>query len=428
MTDEMQLWSKETNPETGEKFEAFLKYLKVAHNGSMDVEGFLHSGYGREFARRLQVRFTYEGDAMGAEAEKYYRSIGLKKELFELDDYYERWSLFTPLEMEAAEKGKLYPLVFSHHGGGSSIETDEFSSGYMQIAGREKFMVAFLQNSNWENTLRILDFIAQNYPLDRERVYISGFSQGGYQTHSLYFRAPERVTAVAPCGNDIFRPWDNFDILYTEAEMEHLREVFVPFFQMTGVVEASGFVPLTGWRPRKDWNDVGNPETFTDPRKNDDLDPTRMHDPNRGFKDPSRLRMKVGNTWSQCTPPTPPEGVEIFDWMMGRINRRMWLLGCEPRDKERCRSFQDTPEDELHHVLGIYGDRERTEVHYGYKHYTVDMWNRDGIHAFRYVSVENCPHWPYLMMGELAWNFFKQFWRDSATGRIVEDVYNQGRR
>jgi pimeloyl-ACP methyl ester carboxylesterase len=416
----MAYWSKKTNPDTGAKFEAFYTYLKVAHNGGMDLDRFIQGAYGEEFARRLEIRFKLEDNAMGKEAMEYFNSLNLQKRLFDGNDYYERWSLFTPLNMKS---GKKYPLVFSHHGGGSSIETDEFSSGYIRFAGKEGFMVAFLQNTNRENVNRVLDFIGENYPLDTGRIYISGFSQGGYQTHSAYFRNPEKFAAVAPCGNDIYRPWDNFDTPYTEAEEENLRRVLVPFFQMTGSVEASSFIPLTDWKPRKDWNDVGNPETFIDPRKNDDLDPTRMHDPSRGYRDPSRLRLKQGHSWSQCTPPSPPPGMDIHHWMMGRINRRMYLLGCERRDEERCLSYADTPEDALHHTIGIYGDKELTVSHFGAKHYSVDIWNKDGLNAFRYVTAENCPHWPYLMMGELAWNFFKQFRRDSKSGKIIEDTY-----
>lgn len=417
-------WHQEDNGPFADKFRSFHQYLSVAHNGMMDLRGFLGSEYGTEFAKRLELRFRYEDNAMGAETLAYYESLGMKKEMFRGEDYYERWVLLTPLEMytEAGE-GKKYPLVFSHHGGGASIETDEFSTGYHLIAGKEKFMVAYLQNSNWRNTLKILDEIGERYPLDSERVYVSGFSQGGYQTHSLYFRAPERLAAVAPCGNDIMRYWDNDDVPYTQEEMEHLKETFLPFFQMTGAVEASSFVPLTNWRPRKDWNDVGNPETHLDPRKNDDQDPTRIHDPNRGYRDPARLRKKQGHSWSQCTPPTPPVGRDIHDWMMERINTRMWLLDCAPRDPDTCIGYRLKPEDKLHHTIGIYGDREETRCYYGYRHDVVDIDNADGIHAFRYVTVENSPHWPYLMMGSMAWEFFRQFRRDSKTGKIVQETY-----
>jgi hypothetical protein len=88
-----------------------------------------------------------------------------------------------------------------------------------------------------------------------------------------------------------------------------------------------------------------------------------------------------------------------------------------------CLSYADTPEDDLHHIIGIYGDKETIVSYFGVKHYIVDIRNKDGFHAFRYVSAENCPHWPYLMMGELAWDFFKQFRRDKVTKKIVADPY-----
>jgi hypothetical protein len=256
-------------------------------------------------------------------------------------------------------------------------------------------------------------------------VYISGFSQGGYQTHSAYFRIPQKITAVAPCGNDIYRAWDNFDIPYTQQEHDRLREVLVPFFQMTGCVEASSFVPLTDWRPRKQWAEIGRSDTHIDPRANDDLDPTRMHGAGVGYRDPVRQRTQPGVKWGQCTPPTPPEGMDKHEWMMSRINTRMGLLGCEPRNPRACLAYASTPEDELHHVIGIYGDREKINTYFGYKHYTLDIFDRNGLNTFRYITVENCPHWPYLMMGELAWQFFSQFRRDTTTGKIVADPYRR---
>lgn len=109
--------------------------------------------------------------------------------------------------------------------------------------------------------------------------------------------------------------------------------------------------------------------------------------------------------------------------MIGRLNKRMDTLNCEPRDSKTCISYLNTPEDELHHVLGFYGDKEEIIWHYGYKYYTLNIWNREHINAFRYVAVENNPHWPPVLMAELLWDFFKQFRRDGKTGKIVEEEY-----
>jgi hypothetical protein len=411
-------WSVKTNPKNGEKYETFYKYLKTAHNGNMDVDDYCFGEWGAELVKRLEVRFTYESNIMGEAAEKFYESLRLKAEIYNPDDFYDRWMIFTPVVMYSSSGAhRKYPIVFSHHGGGASIEDDIFSTGYINIAGKEEFIVVFLQNTNWENMVKRLDEIASKYPVDLERVYISGFSQGSYQTHSAYFRVPEKFAAVAPCSSDIFRPWDNFDKPYTETEYNHLREVFVPYFQMVGSVEASSFVPLTLWRPRKDWGLITGPATYKDPRANPDIDPTRMHG-EAGYVDPARIKDRP--KWSQCTPPKPPEGADIHEWMMGRINKRMWTLGCEERDPVRCVGFENDSKDELHHIIGIYGDKEDIRTYYGYKHYVLDILNKDGIHAFRYVVVQNNPHHQSLKMGDLAWEFFKKFRRDSGTGKIVE--------
>lgn len=404
----LDYWSEETNPETGKKFEAFLRYLRTAHNGNADIDALIDSPYGEELAKNLQTRFTYEGNSMGEAALEYYRSIGLKKEMFENEDYYTRWVLLTPLEMYTKKgKNKKYPLVFYNHGGSNAIETDEFSMGLQQIAGKEKFMVAYLQNTNWQNTDRVFGIIAEKYPLDKERVYMFGYSQGGYQTTSTYFRIPEKFAAVAPCGNDIYRTYDNFNVPYTEEETARLKEVFIPFMQVVGACEASSFAPVNDWKPRKDWGIEVSGETFVDSRRDDSRDPTRIHGGRRRFSDM----------------PVPPDGEDKHEWMIKRLNMRMDTLGCEPRDAEKCISYLNTPEDELHHVVGFYGDKEEIAEYFGYKHYIVDIWNKDKINAFRYVVVENSPHWPPVMMARLVWDFFKQFRRDSLTGKIVADEY-----
>lgn len=177
--------------------------------------------------------------------------------------------------------------------------------------------------------------------------------------------------------------------------------------QIVGCCEASSFVPVNDWKPRKDWGRESGGEPYVNPRRDDEKDPTRIHGGRRRFSDL----------------PEPPEGVDKHRWMMERLNMRMDSLGCEQRDENQCIGYLDMPEDEFHHVLGFYGDEEKIEYYYGYKHYTVNIWNRDGINAFRYVAVENSPHWVPVMTGPLVWDFFRQFRRDQVTGKIVADLY-----
>lgn len=393
----------------------FHGYLYTVNNGSMDVEGFLDSEYGKETARRLMIRSRIEKDP--AEAKRYYASIGLNKEYFDWDDYYDRWTLLTPREIEP---GRAYPLVFWLHGGGNSIEAEENMTGFADIAAQEGFLLACPQNTNPEKVLQIIERVARQYPLDRGRVYLCGFSQGGAQCHGAYFRNPEKFAACVTTGNDIWRPWDNFAETYTEAEIEKTRRFRVPLMQMCGQVEPFPYAPLNSWSPRRPPRQMpwGRPDTFEHPGKDDDLDPTRIHDLTKGKFDAVFGRADQ-HKWRMAPNYEPEPGSDYTDFAMKRVNFRMELLDCEPRDPEVCRGYLQEHQDTVHRVTGIYGDYEAVEYHYGYRHYTVGVRDRQGHEVYRFVCVQNTPHWPQLSMGELGWKFLKRFSRDPETGELI---------
>lgn len=405
--NELDLWSRATNSETGLKFEAYYDNLNVTHNGDADIPAFIQSEFGKATARMLLTRFTYEEDPMGEAAIEYMAGFGLKKEMFEADDYYTRYEVLTPFSMYEEGNTHQYPLVIANHGGSMPIEYEEYSFGLHEIAAKEGFMILMLQNTNWENVDRVLEILKKKYPVDPERVYMVGYSQGGYQVTSTFFRIPEKLAAVAPCGNDIFRTYDNFNVPYTLDEYLKVKRLLVPVMQIVGAHEASSFVPVNSWRPRKDWGHDQGPDIFTPPGRDDERDPTRIHGGRRRFSDNM----------------VPPEGADISKWMISRLNLRMDSLNCEPRDEATCISYLNHPEDEFHHLFGFYGDEEKILTLYDYKHYIMNIWNRDGINAFRYCIIENSPHMIPITTGVLVWDFFKQFKRDQTTGKLIVEDY-----
>lgn len=74
-------------------------------------------------------------------------------------------------------------------------------------------------------------------------------------------------------------------------------------------------------------------------------------------------------------------------------------------------------------MLGFCGDHEEIRSYHGIRHFIADKRNAGGVTAYRYVAVDKNPHWPLLMMAELSWEFFKNYRRDTGTGRIVVDPY-----
>lgn len=404
------IWAPTGDIDVDDKMSDVADYLKIANNGrGADSAAFMNSEYGQRYGELIKLGFKYEEKPTNAAISEFYAKLGLNRQMYENTDYYKRWLLITPKELETqSAKQKKYPLVFVNHGGSVPIPTDEFQCGWWQVAADERLMVVMLQNTNWKNVERVLDLLEELYPVDTERVYMTGESQGGYEATSALFRMPERITSVVTCGNDIWRDWDNFNINFTKKEKRNLKDTFVPFMQIVGQYEASSFAPVNDWHARKEWGHHADlSHTYIDPRRDDSRDPTHIVGGKRPF---SNL-------------PEPPVGVDKHEWMIDRLNTRLASLGCVPRDMATCISYLNNSEENLHKVIGFYGDKEQTMIFYGYKHWRIDINNIDGLDAFRYVVVENSGHhWP-VMAAKLGWNFMKQFRRDSLTGEIIADNY-----
>ena len=406
----MNYWSKETNLISGEYIEEILKYLRWANNDSGNMDDFISSPYGEQFAIRLDREYRYGLNSMGAETKAFYEGMGLKRLLFDDEHFYTRWVLLVPLDADTQMgKDRRYPLVIVNRAGNDPVERTEFSTGFNEIAGREGFMVLYPQNTDPAYVEKLLERVSREFPVDRERVYVTGYSSGGQQTTAAAFAFPEKLAAHAPCGNDIYRNMNLAFHVYTKEEEERLKKARLPFMQTVGCCEHSNIVPLNQWKPKLF---KGGGRMFlnlpTDPRAALEQDPTDV----------------AGGKFAA---PKPPEDADTRVWMVEQLNRRLDLLGCAPREIGKCLAFADAPEDELHHMLGFYGDREKIRSYYGYKHYTVDIFSEDHINMFRYSAVENSPHSPGVMMGELVWEFFRQFRRDSVTGEIVEEEYRYSR-
>lgn len=100
-------------------------------------------------------------------------------------------------------------LVLNFHGLGSNGVESEFYSGLVPVAGREGFLVASPDgiNRSWLLTPGVNDItftrdlvegIAEFACVDRDRVYATGISNGGFMSAALACFAGDLVAAVAP--------------------------------------------------------------------------------------------------------------------------------------------------------------------------------------------------------------------------------------
>lgn len=411
----LDLFSSGKNPETGAWYAYERSALEAAHNGTADIDKLLATEYGELITEQLTLRLRFGTEDGTEKTVEYLKEFGIRAEIHDDGDFFSRWGMFLPDNVKNNSEKK-YPLIIVN---GNSPEKTAFDFGFYKICKKEQFLYMSCRNHNWEHISELLEDVTTAYPVDRERVYICGYSYMGYQATSAFMHLPHKFAAAAPCGNDIFRDKDNFLNPYKEDELASLRHHLVPFIQLVGACEASNFVPLNDWHIRAHWGNPKKPEglqeLWRDPRDIQVLDPTI---------NPIRRRPDGS---IQATPPSampaPPEGMDRHIWMLSRLNKRLNLLGCAPRDMEKCIAYLDHPEDELHHVLGFYADTEETTEIYGLKHYVANIFNKDGINAFRYICLENYPHFVPPAGGQLLWDFFKQFRRDRATGRIICDEY-----
>ena len=160
-----------------------------------------------------------------------------------------------------------YPLILHLHGAGERGRNLELvrNFGLSRICQRDPafpFIVASPQcpeNDFWRTDVlfALLDELCEKYPIDPERIYVSGASMGGYGTWALAAHDPSRFAAIAPiCGRAAG--------LWTWALTK------LPIWVFHGALDP--VVPLDeSARLVKDLQALGNPVKFT-------IYPTALHD------------------------------------------------------------------------------------------------------------------------------------------------------
>jgi len=114
------------------------------------------------------------------------------------------------------------PLVFNLHGTGGSAERQELLTGMSAVADEKQFLVAggmakykfpdgrMAGNVTWnvnlvpdevndvEYILAAIDAVDRKVPVDRNRVYLTGFSGGARMSSRLACELSDKIAAVAP--------------------------------------------------------------------------------------------------------------------------------------------------------------------------------------------------------------------------------------
>jgi predicted peptidase len=130
--------------------------------------------------------------------------------------------LHLPPGMDKARKGTRWPLILFLHGMGErggdlkAIRTQGLAAR-LEKDDSLPFIVVSPQcplDSWWDlhlDTLsQMVDKMVTTYPVDPQRVYLTGLSMGGYGTWALAAKRPDQFAAIAPiCGGLMF--WHDLD-------------------------------------------------------------------------------------------------------------------------------------------------------------------------------------------------------------------------
>ncbi|NOZ35218.1 MAG: prolyl oligopeptidase family serine peptidase [Chlorobi bacterium] len=148
---------------------------------------------------------------------------GLFTETVNVDRQTRRYAIYIPDNIE----NFTVPIVFELHGGGIYIEDMTGESGYktpyklwMNLADNNKFIVVYPEGLNgsygkptWNDCRAnsqvssdaddvhfisfLIDKIAEEYKIDRSRIYVSGTSNGGLMALRLAVQLSDKIAAVA---------------------------------------------------------------------------------------------------------------------------------------------------------------------------------------------------------------------------------------
>lgn len=118
--------------------------------------------------------------------------------------------LFTPSNTELQENGKFPLIVFLHGAGerGDSINLVKVHGPPKLVEKNKEFPFIVLSpqcaEGDWWEANRVdmlIDQVIKEHPVDRDRIYLTGLSMGGFGSWDLAQLRPERFAAVAPiCG------------------------------------------------------------------------------------------------------------------------------------------------------------------------------------------------------------------------------------
>ncbi|MBE5915710.1 MAG: hypothetical protein E7273_02565 [Pseudobutyrivibrio ruminis] len=279
----------------------------------------------------------------------------------------ERWIIFMPKSATEHPERKL-PLV---HIFNEVTEINPFLdlisisyyTEWFPLVADGKCAVSFYAMESADDNdfvATIIEEACNRYPLDPERIYITGHSHNGHFCGEFARRHPDLVAACATLGNEHGIPLPDHTtevVLLSCDDVAKAAKNDIPWININGYCES-----------RIAWGDMNKDEY----------------------------------TW------------DVIAW-----KRRRKALRCPEQNEDVIKAARNS-KNYVTRMLGVPTDRTDLQYVCGREVYIGDIKNCDGNYHFRIATIERMVHITSPQMPSLSWNFMSRFARNRRTGEVIE--------
>ena len=363
MKEELRKWWNTVIPNIGMTPREFMQ--RMGDEG-FDVDSYVTDSYAEAIQTYIESSMVYGSDD-APERTGYWMERGIERTVYGDPSDLTSRTVYCPAGVR--ESGAKRPLIVCVYNAGSTMLSLE-ALGFVFIAARYGFIVLVPKDGNSdEHVLEAVEKTAEEYPVDRERIFIAGHSFGGATAGWQAVRHPDVYAGVCAMGFE-YCCTDN-----TEDEIRKAAGLRLPMICICGTREVSRALPLN----------VDIPEFVVPPKVAPNVTP-------------------LPHTKEICL-----NGIQ--NWR--RINgTKEYTL------QEDCSDQLSVPEK----AFGIHADHSETRDYLGREHYVCDMYGEEGLPIIRCIAVQDCPHTISPTAADLAWEFFRDIRRDADTKKIRYDI------
>lgn len=329
-----------------------------------NLDDYIHSPAGRRVAEAVVLERDFKTPDDSALLAKW-EEMGLIYQAHQTEG--EQWLSFVPKSAfdEQAEKVPVVAIFQEVNAINPFLSISAFASFYdwFDIAANGDVALLFFALESADDNDLYADIIREAcayYPLDAQRVYLTGHSHNAQFACEFARRHPEMLAAIAPTGmsHTMPAPDYSYEVLKVTDEMiEQSAKLDLPIVNINGYCE----------------NEVGWLE-----------------------QDSERYRLFVQ-----------------------ALQRRFKAFRCPIPSVEEIAAARMS-QDKITQLMGIPADRTSVQTRLGQECYILDIKNNEGKEHMRLISIERMIHAPAPQMAGLVWDFLRRFERDLETKEIIE--------